>query len=458
MGESLSSLNLNVSKDKMKAFLTINNTVDEFITADTIRSLLSSYSVNTGIKEDIIEECARNPQEGAEYLIAEGSPPIAGKDGHIRWFVEYKDVVAPALRPDGSVNYKEMFQISTVSAEEEICEIFPPEGGIGGVNVYGDRMLPKAGKPAVIPRGKNTQLSSDGQFVVATVSGQFKRNGASIEVLPVFEVQRNVDNETGNIKFVGNVIVRGNVMAGFNIDSGGDVEIYGFVEKAGITAAGNIVLHGGMTGMGGGYLRAGGDVYVKYVENSTISAGGTITAECIMHSRVRAGVGVELLGKKGLLVGGDIKAKEFIKAITIGSQYATVTEMELGVDPAKKDRLNEIIKELTAMKEEMVKIQQALNMLEKIKNSGKMTTEKEVLLERTVIKNTEGMERIEKLKQEHDSLESTVRKNENIFVRAQNVIYVGVKIIIGNASMVLKEDLKFCTLRNEGDEITVGPY
>ena len=76
----------------------------------------------------------------------------------------------------------------------------------------------------------------------------------------------DVDNSTGNIKFIGNV-VRGNFVR--LVGSIGNVEAYG-VGKARQVSEGNIILRRGMTGNNKGRLIAGGDIVAKYIGNSIV--------------------------------------------------------------------------------------------------------------------------------------------------------------------------------------------
>jgi uncharacterized protein (DUF342 family) len=456
----LAYINLAVSKDRMGAFLTIEPPPDgNFrVTRDEIMSLLAQKRISYGIKDSVIGEIASKPVYNREYQVAEGLAPKPGTDGRLEYAFEYSDDVAPVVLPSGQIDYKNMNLIHEASEGEVLCRVFKPTPGADGFSVYGDKLPAKPGKPVNPPRGRNVRLSDAGDAVMATISGQVKRSASSIDVLQEFEVKKDVDYSTGNITFVGNVTVRGNVLSGFSVSCGGDVTIYGLVEKASITAAGDIVLHGGMTGQGSGSLRAGGNIFAKYVENSIITASGKITAECIMHSAVRAGVGIELIGRKGLLVGGSAKAREYVKAITIGSQFATQTEIDVGSDPRVVDRIKEIKNEVLRLQAESKKTAQALAMLAKLENAGALSPEKQLLYARTLKISSEYDAKLEQLKEEHDGLEAQAAGSGRGVVSASGTVFVGVRVAIGNASMLLKEDLKYCSLKSDGSDIRVGPY
>ncbi|MCL2059563.1 MAG: FapA family protein [Oscillospiraceae bacterium] len=453
-------IKVSVSQDRMHAYLSIDRPdPGQTLERSDIMSALADKRVAYGIIESEIDRIVEIQSYDSGVLIAQGKPAAHGKDGFIEYLFDLNDEMAPKVLGDGKVDYYDMNIIRPVLKGEALCRLHEPTLGVDGSSVLGAVLTARNGKPAQMPRGRNTQPSDAGDALLSSIDGQIKRNGKNIDVIQEFEVKKNVDFSTGNIQFPGSVTVRGNVLSGFEIQSGGDVTIYGLVEKAKITSFGNIILHGGMTGQGGGALRAGGDIFAKYVENSLITANGKITAECIMHSTVRAGLGIELIGRKGLLVGGSSKAREYVKAVTVGSQFATLTEIEVGTDPKQNDRLKDIKNEILQLETEQKKVDQALNMFANMEKSGiKLTPQKEIVYDRTRKIFEEQTAKLSSLRTEHDEIEASFKKHVHGYVRVDNVIYSGVKISIVNTNMMLKEDLQHCTLKSDGDSIRVTAY
>lgn len=157
-------------------------------------------------------------------------------------------------------------------------------------------------------------------------------------VSDVYEVE-NVDLSTGNIEFEGSVQVRGNVSSNFEIRAGGNVIISGVVEGACIEAGGNIIIARGMNGMAKGNLRAGGDIVAKFLENATVSAGGYVNTESILHSNVTAATEIQVTGKRGFITGGHVRAGQRIEVKTLGATLGAPTVVEVGVDPEKKQNI-----------------------------------------------------------------------------------------------------------------------
>jgi uncharacterized protein (DUF342 family) len=454
------SMRVSTNKDKTEAYLNMSTPLirSEAPTERSIRACLSQNGIVFGLDSQAIKEIVEKPFYEEDLLVAKGVQPQNGKDGYIVHYFEQDPEKKPAVREDGTVDYKNMNIVHAVKKGGLICEIFPPEPGVEGSDVFGNKLRALNGKPAGVPRGKGIAILDDKKSVVSKIDGQVKRSGLNFEVKALFEVEKDVDNSTGNIRFTGNVIVRGNVTTGFSIEAGGSVEVFGRVEKANITAVGDITLHGGMAGMGFGTLKSGGNIFVKYVENCILSAHGNITAECIMHSKVRSGGIIELKGRKGLLVGGNVKASKMITAVTIGSHYATETEIEVGNDPKSKDRLKAIIDESQICDTEIKKSKQAIDLLEKMEAAGTLTSEKRDVYKRTKGIYEEYMEKSEELKKEQEELEAKMEKGLKGIVKASNFIYNGVKVTIGSASLTVKEELAHCSLILDGAEIKISAY
>ena len=66
----------------------------------------------------------------------------------------------------------------------------------------------KAGKTSGFRR-KNVVETEDGLRLLADAAGQPKIIDGKVTVLEIYEVNGNVDNTTGNIRFNGKVIVKG---------------------------------------------------------------------------------------------------------------------------------------------------------------------------------------------------------------------------------------------------------
>ena len=76
--------------------------------------------------------------------------------------------------------------------------------------------------------------------------------------------------------------------------------VEGVVEGAVLTAGGHIILKRGIQGMEHrGVLKATGNIISRFIESATVEAGGYVSADAIMHSKVVAKSDITVDGKKG---------------------------------------------------------------------------------------------------------------------------------------------------------------
>ena len=447
-----------ISPDELKAFITFykvegNNPAsrDEIITA------LENQKVTFGIKEDVIKYYSENPVYNEAICVAEGIPAQNGKNGSVKYHFDTTVSKTPTILEDGRINYRELNLIQSVKVGQVLCTLEPSVMGTQGKTVKGKDIPAVNGKPAVLPRGKNVAISEDGKSLYATTDGEVEfLDQSKVSVYTNHEIPADVDNSTGNVSFVGSVIVKGNVLSGFSIEAGGNVEVYGVVEGAKIKAGGNIILRRGMQGMGKGVLIAGGDIVARYIEYCNVEAKNNIQSEAVLHSNVKCGNKLELIGKKGLLVGGTCKVGKIIIAKVIGSHMATVTDLEVGVDPTVRERYKKAKDDIISMESDIKKADQAIVILRKLESMGSLTPEKKEVLTKSVRTKIYLSSALEETKKEIAILDEQLQQEGTGKIRSLSIIYPGVRVAIGTCVMYVKEPLQYCTLYKDGADIRVG--
>ena len=279
-----------------------------------------------------------------------------------------------------------------------------------------------------------------------------------LNVYPVYEVKGSVDNSTGDIRFVGKVVVRGNVLTGFSIKADGDIEVDGVVEGAKLESEGNILLKRGAQGSGRGSLICKGSLVSKFIENCTVEVGGDIVADAIMHSIISSKSTIELKGRKGLLVGGKVAARNEIRAKTIGSPMATVTTIEVGIDPDLRKNMDSIVKKLEQEKKSLEQVNFNIGLIAKMAKKGYVPENKKVLLKKCVELKAQLEENIK----QHETLVNGMKEQLNTIsrgrVKVQNVVYPGTVITIGSSTMHVKDPVEYATFYRMGGEIKLGSY
>ncbi len=454
------SIDLDIAADKMTASIIFNEPINngKLLTKTDVVRILNGYGIRYGINEDYIETLITSKEYGRWYEIAKGDLPTTGVDGYIEYFFTTdKKSLQPKELEDGSVDYRNLNLFETAVENQTLAIAHPPVLGKDGMTIFA-KTIPceKTKKTPALPRGKNTKVLEDGLTLVSEISGRIFYMDGRVSVLPILEIMGDVDNSTGNVEFLGTIVVKGAVLSGFSVTAGADVEIEGSVEGATIKAKGNILLMKGVQGGGKAVIDAGGDINANFIESSNISANGNITANSIMHSNVRCGGVLNLVGKRGLLVGGKTVVGTKIEAKTIGSNMATVTELEVGVDPIQLEEYKEAVSNIEKYSENFKQNEKVINMLQKV-DISKLTDDKKKMLMDAIRSKIILKSKINESQQKVEAIMPKL-KQKNGKVSASNVVYSGVKVTINDAVMYVRDDIQHCSLTNNKGKVHIGAY
>lgn len=451
-------IEIQIAEDKMSASIIFEEPVnsENKLTKDDIVNRLNNKGIRYGIDEDLINNLIEEKDYNVPYLVVKGEKPVEGTDGYLQFLFETdKKSLKPVMREDGSVDYYNLNLFDSAVEGQKLVISHPAIKGKDGINIFGKNCQPQRIKPAPhLPKGKNTVISEDGTTLSAEISGRIFYMDGRVSILPVLEISSNVDASTGNIEFIGSIIIKGSITSGFSVIAGGDVEAEGSVEGATIKAKGNILLMKGVQGGNKAVIEAGGDINANFIESSEITAGGNITAKSIMHSLVRCGGTLELIGKRGLFVGGKAVVGSKIIARVIGSSMSTLTELEVGVDPNKLEQYKQAVKDIEQYTEDFKKTEKIIEILSKNNISDLSNDKKKMLMDsirsKIVIKS--------KINAAHTKIETimpTLHK-KNGKVEVSDIIYAGVKVTINNAVMYVRDDLVHCSLYNNSGKVYIG--
>ena len=453
------TLDVQIPPDFMKVYINLKPALGGVeANIDTIRKFIKDRRIVFGVKEDVIKNIFDKKLFDQEILIAEGKEPTEGKDASLEYYFDAGMNKSFKIDNEGKIDFHEVSQIKNIEKGAKLVRMVAGIPGEPGLNVLGAVVTPKEVKKMTLPRGKNVELAEDGVTLVAGKAGEVKLIDGKVHVFSVYEVKSNVDNSTGNIRFAGKVIINGNVLTGFEIEAEGDIEVYGVVEGAKISAGGNIILHRGMLGANRGQVYCEGDLVAKFIENSSLDVKGNIHSDAIMHSNVICGKKVEIAGKKGLLVGGSIMAGEEIKAKIIGSPMATVTEIEVGINPDIRRKYDNLKEELKQTSDNYEKTRQAVDLLTKMSQKVELPEDKKVLLSRSIQMKTQLYERVEEIKAEQTELEVYFEDVSKGKIKVMETIYPGSKLAIGSSKMFIKDPLQFVTFYRANAEIKMTTY
>lgn len=451
-------IDIEISEDKLTGLLSYKPAHGgKKVDKEELLDFLKNAGIKYGIDKEKIEEIvfSRNPL--AEVVIAKGEKPKPGKDARLIYHFITDENKVGTQREDGSIDFYDLGQIANVAAGDVLVTKEEAKPGEPGTSVTGEEILPPVPKDCELPGGKNVEKKEN--KVLAVQEGQAIRDGKKVHVLPIHEVNGDVDLSIGNIDFVGNVLVKGDVHEGFRIKAEGNVEVKGRVSAAHIEAGNEVIIHSGFIGKDKGKIKAKGDVKVRFVENGKIeSRGNVFVAEAAMHSYIFAGQSINVKEGKGLLVGGESRASAKIEAKIVGSSLATKTLLEVGIDPKIRDEIKELQEEIKDAKSNLLKSNKAIKMLEKLKNAkGGLSEEKELMYSRLKKTKNNLNKAMDDKHSKLEELETKAEKSGKGKITIYEKIYPGTKLIIGKAQYNVQDELRVSAFVKDKGEVKQIP-
>lgn len=450
---------VSVSEDSMEASIRIippSETGPKPSVFD-IMDELRRRQVVYGVKEGRITKYLEQGVYCTDFVAAQGLPPVHGEDARIEYFFNTDLDSRPVLREDGSVDFFNLNTISHCRQGQVLAKLIPETKGEYGINVLGAKIKPRDVKKAALKYSNNIELSEDGTELISLVDGHVNLIDGKVFVSNVFDV-KNVDTSTGNIDYDGSIKISGNVQSNFSVKSRGNIVVDGIVEGAYLEAGGDIIIARGMNGMSKGVLKAGGNIVVKYLENASVEAGGYVQAEAIIHSTVMAGTEVIVDGKRGSIAGGRVYATSKVSAKHIGSEMGVSTIIEVGVNPAVKARYAQVQKEVMEAAHELKTVEPVImTYLQKKKQGEQLTLQQTLYLKSLLDKREESRAKLESLNDEMLTTQAMLERQGEAQVIVTGDVYPGVKIGIGEVSMVVQSNMTYCKfIKLRGDVKMVG--
>jgi uncharacterized protein (DUF342 family) len=454
-------VNVTVSNDKLTAFVHFTNCDSNFkCSREQLETVLKANYIIYGVHQDVLSHIANNPKEFllSKTIIATGDSPIEGENGYIQHNYELQHTgQKPAEMEDGTVDYKEIASINNVRKGELIAERIAAKEGIHGRAVTGEVLFAKAGKEDRFNIGKNVVTDAEKMFLFAAIDGMVTATDRDkINVFPIYEVNGDVDFNTGNIDFVGTIVIRGNVRTGFKVKADGDIRITGSVEGAELEAAGSIEISAGIIGQNKGLVKAAKNVKTAFIQDGIVEAGeDVLVSQSIMHSTIRAGRNVICQGVKGLIVGGTVQAGEKVVARTIGNSMATNTIIEVGVLPELRNELLQLRSQLKVHMETMEKTEKALHLLDQMAAAGLLSPDKLAMKIKLSNSKKQSTEEQNQIKERVLEIEKSLEDTEKARVEVGSIMYGGTKIVIGRYTKFIKDPASRVYFRLLDGDITM---
>lgn len=459
------AFSIHIDADLLRAHLTMTPAYGGSpVTGEQIYTALREKGITFGILDETIQSSVAKGY-ARNKMIAEGAPPTQGMD--TRFISLIRDIKKIPRDSDDTetIDYRNISNVITVKRGDPLLRRVPPTEGSPGTNIFGS--------PIPAPRGNDIGFSplmsgaeihpDDPDLLVAALSGQpvILPNGADVE--PVITI-KDVDMSTGNMEIEGALIITGDVKPGMQVKATADIVIGGMVEAAHIEAGGDVEVRGAVIGQGEprtgndghnqatAMIRAAGSVKALFVENACVFSGADIVIrEFVMKSELNAGNSIvvgEQGSSKGRIISSTCRAAGSIEAITIGSRAGTGTILEAGADPSAKDKFTSAKQTFHCKERERAEISKAL---EYFRNNPDRTTpdallEKEKALLRVQAEIQEVTGQIKRLKKK-------IVQCTRAWIKAERQVYCGVRISIGEKTLVVDSDREGVTFTLEEDEI-----
>jgi len=428
------------------------------LSKDEIVNCLVRAGVKYGVVEGNILDFLKEKQFCTDIILAIATPAIQGFDAKIIYSFNTDLTLKPKRNDDGSVDFHQLDMISHCNKGDLLATLIPVDNGKPGIDVCGMILRPNKVNNRVLRHGNKIRMSPDGLKIYSEVDGHATLTEGRVFVSDTYEIRADVDASTGDIVYEGNVTVNGNVITGFSVKAKGNIVVNGVVEGAVIEAGGQIVLKRGMQGMNKGVLRANGNIITKFIESAEVVAGGYISTESILHSRVSAKGDIIVGGKRGFVTGGEIKSGTMISVKTAGSQMGTNTLLEVGIDPSIVEEYRNIEKRLIVMREDKEKLVKAFILIRKRLALGEvMSTEKKSFIKQITQNNIILETQIREYTKRYDELRIEMESNVSGMVKVEGTVYPGTKIVISNVNYYVRNEIQYSKFIRDRADIKVIP-
>lgn len=443
IGSWIDSMQLEISEDKMEAFLTIYESqtyIQENLAEihTNIQKLLEEQRITYGHKPiDLL-----SVKTGKTYIVAKGLTSQKGEDAKVIYLDQAEK--KPVIKEDGNTDFFDMNFIVEIKEGSWLGEKTPPQKGIDGINIFGETVPAELGEDTTLKYDTKSayEVEEEGKTVLRS-----KTKGIIGEVNGVLSVQKHlvidgdVGLETGNLTFDGSILVKGTVMAGYSVIASGDVSIEG---KEGVHAAkliksveGDVFIKGGIFGRDETTVEAYKNIYVKHANACTLEAKENIHIGYYTLGSTIAANQIVLDERKGKVIGGKTIAIHSITTAYSGNSMERKTELIVqGIDrKILAENAKRKAEEMMKLQEELSKLNVQISQFNQLKTA--MTVQQIALFEQTKQKYNQLGLKIKEIDTEIKRILITLRQPNNHYIQITKEANAGTIIQIGHKSSVL---------------------
>lgn len=378
IGRWLPNVEAEIARDKMSASVFIYETLDYIQKhKEQLHQQIMDALANQGIVYGVLEFDVTKIEPGKAFLIAQGTPPVAGIDAQITYLP--KPERKPVIREDGKADYYDMNFISEISEGSWLGEKIPATVGEPGKNVLGENIAAVPGRDLPIRYDKKSayEVEEDGKIVIRSkIAGVLDDVKGMIGVNRHLPIYGDVGIETGNLEFNGSLSIKGTITSGYTVIATGDISIEGAEGVSGAklikSIEGDVYIRGGIFGLGSTLVEAGGNIFVKHVNEANLVAADSIHIGFYALGSQLSAHSIFVDERKGKIIGGRAVAKSSIVTAISGNRLERKTDLIIesvnkqesyALMQGKATQLKHLQSEILINEEKIKKILPILNQL-----------------------------------------------------------------------------------------------
>ena len=374
-------------------------------------------------------EAEGRPEIPERYLVAEGTPPVEAINAT---FTPAEIFSRPAIAEseDDPVDYYARNSILTIEAGTVVGRITPPKDGRDGTNVFGEPVRPRRrnGRELRLGNGIGTG-ANDPLAVIAEVPGRFEQDGERLSMCELLDISSDVDFKSGNVDSVIDVHVHRGIKPKFVVKSAKSITVEKDVDAARLEAGGDIVVRGGIFGQEKGLpIRAGGTLTASICDGTDIRTGGDVfVSKEIINSKVYAGG--RLMMEQGVILGGEIHARNGISVKFAGSDLGVKTRISVGLDGAVIHAAQGLADRVQELQGHAGRVRETLQPL--LNNVRRLTASQREQATELIAKKHEYEKAAEQVSTRREKMLADASPDGPVGIDISGAVYPGVMVVFG---------------------------
>lgn len=406
--------------------------------------------ITYGILEKLIIRMVQQKSYFTIFAVARGTDPQNGEPGQITDYAPREDNDIFSSK-NGVATFGENL-IHPIQKGGVICRIQMATKSISGTDVTGRVIEGHDGSLIDIPKGRNTEITSEGKKLTAAVDGRlyFRENRFHVDKMTVLST--SLEKQLRTYEYPGNLLINGDVLGGAVLNVKGDLIITGMVHDAKITAGGAIRIEQGVSGKQKARIKSGSHLFCLTIEDTElIDCGGNIYAEVMINSTVKSHGSIYALSGRGQISGGNICVARSVYAKRIGNQANFDNHITIGYQENYDKKLKELQDKLTETISTSDKIKKNISTLRCV---PQLSLEKKELLntlieQRTVYDRTET-----RLNAQIKELKASAVPGKDSIVLCEE-LYPLTTITIGNTVLSIRQPETNCRIQLLNSSLTL---